>query len=56
MDFRMVFEGVEVHFVIKKDKIYLSCGQNAKASIFVKIQDDTYVLEDILEIPLKEAY
>ena len=53
MDFRMIIEGVQVHFLIGSEKINLTCESKTNAAIQVEAEDCKYTLEQTLEIRLK---
>lgn len=53
MDFRMVIEGVEVHFIVGNDRILLTREGVTDHKLQVRIRDDEYVLERRLEIFLR---
>ena len=53
MDFRMIIEGVQVHFLIGSEKINLTCESKTNAAIQVEAEDCKYTLERTLEIKLK---
>lgn len=53
MDFRMVIEGAQVHFIISVDKITLTCEEEMEHSIRVKAGEEEYILENMLEIHRK---
>lgn len=53
MNFRMIIEGVQVHFLIGSEKINLTCESKTNAAIQVEAEDCKYTLEQTLEIRLK---
>lgn len=50
MDFYMMIEGVQVHFIIENEKIILTCEAEAGTAIRVKVEGKEYTLKKTLEI------